>query len=123
VEFRRTYPVPIDELDDGPDRLPLLHADSAYFKRTIPSFALDAGIEAIRGNAIIALGNSGDPVAVEGLGFTLRHGIPQNRVYSAWALGRIGGRRARGVLQRALKEEDERSVIAEITRELDSASG
>ena len=122
VELRRTYPVPIDELDDGPELLPLLRADSEYFKRTIPSFALEAGIEAIRGNAIIALGNIGDPVAVEGLGFTLHHGIPQNRAYSAWALGRIGGKRARRGLERALKEENERSVIVEIERELDTAS-
>lgn len=122
VELRRSYPVPIDELDDGPELLPLLRADNEYFKRAIPSFALDAGIEAIRGNAIIALGNIGDPVAVKGLGFTLRHGIPQNRAYSAWALGRIGGKRVRHRLERALSEEGERSVLIEIKRGLDSAS-
>jgi epoxyqueuosine reductase len=36
------------------------------------------------------------------------------RGYAAWALGRIGGNKARAILESRLKREDSKSVIVEI---------
>jgi epoxyqueuosine reductase len=114
IRPRRDYPVPIDELNDSPELIPFLTADEEYFRRMIPTFALEAGIDAIRGNVIIALGNIGDPAAVDSLGQTLRHKKAQIRAYSAWALGRIGDAQAYALLGKALVEEKEPGVLDEI---------
>ena len=106
--------MPIDELNDSPELIPFLTANEEYFRRMIPTFALEAGIDAIRGNVVIALGNIGDPAAVDSLGRTLRHKNTQIRAYSAWALGRIGGAQARALLGKALTEEKEPGVLDEI---------
>lgn len=114
VPPRRDYPVPIDAFNDSPELIPLVTADEGYFRATVPAFSREAGLEAIRGNAIIALGNIGDPAAVDALGQTLRNGEAQNRAYSAWALGRIGGAKARRLLENARVLEQEAPVIGEI---------
>ncbi len=119
VRPRREYPVPIDELDDSPELIPLLIAGEDHFRDTIPMFSREAGLEAIRGNAIIALGNIGDPIAVEPLGHTLRTGKSQNRGYSAWALGRIGDASARALLDGARSAEQDPAVLSEVTSALD----
>lgn len=122
VRPRRDYPVPIDEFCDSPELIPLLTAGEDDLRRTIPTFAREAGARAMRGNAIIALGNIGDPAAVPALGRTLRHDEPQNRAYSAWALGRIGGAPARALLDGARLGEQDSAVLAEITSGLDRPS-
>ncbi len=121
ISPRRHYPVPIDELDDSPELIPLLTADEDEFRRTIPLFAQQAGADAMRGNAIIALGNIGDPAAVAPLGRTLRHPTAQLRAYSAWALGRIGGAEARSRLEDALTTEKDSSVADEIRSALEES--
>jgi epoxyqueuosine reductase len=118
VRPRIGYPVPVDEVGDSPELIPLLTADSEYFRRTLPTFPMRAGIDAIRANAVIALGNIGDPAAVDGLGQTLRHVKPQLRAYSAWALGRIGTARSRALLVAARATEHEGVVVGEIERSL-----
>ena len=85
-----------------------------------PSFPLLAGSEAIRGNAIIALGNIGDPAGVEALSVTLRSPRPRHRSYSAWSLGKIGGDRARSKLLAALAQEQDANVLSEIKAALNS---
>ena len=114
IRPRGKYPVPTDDVDDSPELIPLLDGDMAYFKRVIPSFPMRAGIDAIRGNAIIALGNIGDPAAVEGLGGTLRHSMARLRAYSAWALGRIGTAGARRMVEAALARESDPMAIGEM---------
>lgn len=66
---------------------------------------------AIRGNVIIALGNSGDPAAVNALKKTLHFPKPQTRAYSAWALGKIGGTRIVKILEKALLKERNPKVV------------
>lgn len=108
------YPVPLEEVSDSPELIPLATADREYFKKTVSSFARWAGIDAIRGNVIIALGNIADPAAVGVLEKMLQYPKPQIRAYSAWALGRIGTKRAKEVLERALSKEEKPKVIQEI---------
>jgi epoxyqueuosine reductase len=75
-------------------------------------------MEAIRGNAIIALGNIGTDKAIDPLCMTLTHPESQIRAYSAWALGKIGGAEVRKVLETALKDEENREVRKEIQHAL-----
>ncbi len=119
VPPRQAYPVPIDDVSDSPELIPLVDMDDDHFRRTIPRFAREAGTAAMRGNAIIALGNIGDPAAVAALGRALQGDNSQNRGYSAWALGRIGGAPARALLETARTRETVPAVLDEITCALD----
>jgi epoxyqueuosine reductase len=118
VRPRGEYPIPTDGVNDSPELIPLLTGDLEYFKQVIPTFPMRAGIDNIRGNAVIALGNIGDPAAAEGLGATLAHAKPQLRAYSAWALGRIATDKARGMINAARARESDPMVIAEMDNAL-----
>jgi epoxyqueuosine reductase len=96
------YPVALENTSDSPELIPLATADKEYFKKTISSFARWAGIDVIQGNAIIALGNIADPVAISALKKTIQHPKPQIRAYSAWALGKIKTDEAKDILKKAL---------------------
>jgi len=54
---REKYPVELEDVSLAPELIPLLTGDYEYYQKTIASFPLSAGIESIRGNSIIALGN------------------------------------------------------------------
>ena len=114
LEPRTSYPVPLEDVPDRPELIPLAAAGPKSFRKTFASFPLRAGIDALRGNAVIALGNTADEAGIEPLRRTIRHKKPQIRAYSAWALGRIGGEEARSVLREAKSGEPEGAVIEEI---------
>lgn len=118
VSPRVNYPVSIDDVNDSPDLIPLITGDEQSFRATVPAFTMQAGADSIRGNAIIALGNTGDPAGVEALATTLHHGKAQIRAYTAWSLGRIGGSRACGLLEEALAVESDGMVAEEIRQAL-----
>ena len=65
-------------------------------------------------NAAIALGNIGDPVFVPDLAQAMEDPEDLVRAYAAWALGRIGGSRAKQVLESSLAQETSESVVREI---------
>ena len=65
-------------------------------------------------NAAIALGNTGDPEQVPVLRKALDDPEEMVRGYAAWALGRIGGGRARGALESHLAREESGLVRSEI---------
>lgn len=65
-------------------------------------------------NAAIALGNAGDPVFVPDLAKAMEEPEELVRAYAAWALGRIGGDRAKQVLGSSLTRETSESVVKEI---------
>ena len=65
-------------------------------------------------NAAIALGNTGDPDHVPLLGQAMENPEILVRGYAAWALGRIGGRKARSILESRLQREDSEHVKTEI---------
>jgi len=75
--------------------------------------------EAIKRNAILALGNIGDPRAVVPLIKVLQEDDnPMVRGHTAWALGKIGGKKAKSALEKALNLEEEREVKEEIANAL-----
>lgn len=65
-------------------------------------------------NAAIALGNMGDPDHIPALDRAMEDPEELVRGYAAWGLGRIGGSKARAVLESRLKRGDSNFVIAEI---------
>jgi HEAT repeat protein len=70
----------------------------------------------MRDSAIVALGNVGDPAAVEALGAVLgaEDSDERLRAYSAWALGRLATERSRELLEAARASERDPAVAAEI---------
>jgi|Deesub1362B_J571_1020462.scaffolds.fasta_scaffold00001_867 epoxyqueuosine reductase len=114
VKPRENFPVVLENYSDNPQLIPLAAGNKEYYRNVVPSFPRWAGIEAIRGNAIIALGNTGDPKAISVLKETLQYPKPQIRAYSAWALGKIGGKKAKTILEKALSGEKSSKVIFEI---------
>ena len=76
--------------------------------------------EAIKRNAVLALGNIGDSRAVVPLIKVLQEDDNSTvRGHTAWALGKIGGEKAKFALEKALKSEEDREVIREITNALE----
>jgi epoxyqueuosine reductase len=75
--------------------------------------------EAIKRNAILALGNIGDPWAVVPLIKVLQEDDNSIvRGHTAWALGKIGGEKAKFALEKVLKSEEDREVREEIANAL-----
>ncbi len=75
-------------------------------------------------NVAVALGNSRNPAAIDSLALALSSDPePLVRSHSAWALGRIGGRRAGDILERAALRETAPSIGAEIRAALDAMHG
>ncbi len=70
-------------------------------------------------NVCVALGNWGAPEAVGPLTDALREPEPLIRGHAAWALGQIGGAKARGALDRSRSGEPEPWVAREIESALD----
>ena len=71
--------------------------------------------EAIKRNAALALGNIGDPRAVNPLIKVLQEDDNSMvRGHTAWALGKMGGKKAKMALEKALKIEEDREVGEEI---------
>jgi epoxyqueuosine reductase len=120
LEPRAEFPVALEIMSDAPELIPLLTCDVDYFRSSVPSFPRWAGKDVIRGNAIIALGNIADPAAVSALGETLQSPKPRIRAYSAWALGKMGNRKATRILEEALPQEKNASVLKEIKLALSS---
>jgi epoxyqueuosine reductase len=74
-------------------------------------------------NVAIALGNSGDPRALQALVEALDHVEPLVRGHAAWALGRLGERQALAPLGRRLQREETDVVREEIEWALSELGG
>ena len=79
-----------------------------------------AKLNGLKRNACIALGNIGDEQAVSHLEDVLLHSDRVIQVHAAWALGEIGGIRAKEILTKALLSNNDDEVIAEIQNALDT---
>ena len=115
---RESWPFELEDRTDRPELIPLLLGDEAYYRQALPEFPLQAGIDTLRRNVAIALGNSGDPAAVPPLVEALGLGPPKVRGAVAWALGRLGGPDARDALRRAAETEQDETVREEIREAL-----
>lgn len=79
--------------------------------------------DCIRRNAVTALGNAGDPVAVEPLTECLGDKEPMLRAHAAWALGRVGGGKAKAALEKAGRAEDNPEVRGDVDSALQQLAG
>lgn len=76
--------------------------------------------EAIKRNAVLALGNIGDPMAILPLTKVLQEDNNSIvRGHTAWALGKLGGKKSKNALEKALKIEDNKKVKEEIINALE----
>ena len=97
-------------------------SDEFYFKRVQPlmyNYIRDK--KYFQRNAAIALGNIGDPTYIPDLVQAMRDPEDLVRGYAAWALGKIGGSRARQVLEASLAHEASGTARREIEAALDVA--
>lgn len=111
--------------DYAPDLIELLRLGKRRFEETYGSKASGwRGKTVLQRNAVIALGNSGDPRAVEPVARVLA-GDPRPvlRATAAWALGRLGGETARRALEEAWLREDDEGVRREIAAALRRVAG
>ena len=65
-------------------------------------------------NAAIALGNLADPAFIPDLGHAMQDREELVREYAAWALGKIGGKKAKDILETSLARETSDAVGIEI---------
>ena len=70
-------------------------------------------------NAAVALGNQGDPDRVPLLIIAFQDSEPIVRGHVAWALGRLGGSKARAALEKGRISEEDMNVREEIERALE----
>jgi epoxyqueuosine reductase len=110
AEFR-----PRPGIGSSPELIPLLSLTEEEFRiRFRRSPIKRAKRRGLLRNVCVALGNSGDPQAIPALIGALHDYEPLVRGHAAWALGRLGGSRAREVLQEALQTEEDSEVRKEI---------
>ena len=70
-------------------------------------------------NAAVALGNQGDPRMVPVLISAFQDSEPIVRGHVAWALGKLGGKKARAALEKGRNSEEDINVREEIVRALE----
>lgn len=100
--------------------LPLLEITEEEFRQRFQGTPLmRAKRLGLRRNAIVALGNAGDPAAIPALRRLLLNSSedPMLREHAAWALGRFGDLAATEALQRALEHE----IPPQVRREIEDA--
>ncbi len=116
VEFR-----PSPNLTARPELIPLLTMSNSQFKKAFGPTAMGwRGKKIIQRNACICLGNIGDPAAIPALADRLLNDArPVIRGSAAWALGQIGGEKARSNLKRALDTENDPDALREIREALE----
>lgn len=104
----------------APALLPLLTLSANQFLARFAGRAvMRAKRDGLLRNACVALGNSGDAAAVQGLVAALADGSALVRGHAAWALGRIGGAVARAALDAARGGEPDGWARDELVLALD----
>jgi len=102
--------------------LPLLGLSNREFRAAFGRTAIAwRGRETVQRNALVVLGNAGDPIALPALSAALTDSRPVIRGHAAWALGQVGGRGSRTALAAALAWETDERVGGEIRAALDGA--
>jgi len=107
-----------------PMLIPLLTITRKEFDQTIGLTSAGwRGKTTLQRNAVIALGNSHDQVAVRPLSRLLENDSrPLIRLHAAWALGRISGSKARFALDKARQNDPDTDVKEEAMFALESGN-
>jgi epoxyqueuosine reductase len=108
----------------APELMPLLRLSEGEFRvRFRGSPVTRAKRRGLLRNVAVALGNLRDLRALPALEAALHDAEPLIRGHAAWALGRIGGNRARHMLRDALGTECDPDVREEMTAALSEVAG
>lgn len=89
------------------DLTKVLNMTDEYYRTTIQPLTYNYITEKkyLQRNAAIALGNTRDPIYIPDLAQAMQDPEPLVRGYAAWALGRIGGAKAKQILETSLTKE------------------
>ena len=105
----------VREALDAPNLVDLLQMDQATFSKKFKGSPIKrAKRRGLLRNVAVALGNTGNVSDVPALVDALHDSEVLIRQHAAWALGEIGGTRARQALERALCDEEDAEVDNEI---------
>jgi epoxyqueuosine reductase len=123
---RKAAPVGADEFaaraieDVWPRLVPLLQQNEGGFRNRFRGRSLlRAKKRGLQRNALVVLGNSGSEAAIEPLGACARDEDPLVREHAVWALGQLGGARARSILEQTRLGETDPAVRTEIESALE----
>jgi epoxyqueuosine reductase len=105
------------------DLVRLLKLSDEFFAKTVHPLMYNYIGEKryFRRNAAIAMGNTGDSGFVTALGEAMQEADGMVRSHVAWALGKIGGTRAKRALETSLARETNESAKKEIQAALGAA--
>ncbi len=101
----------------NPSLLNILAMDETGWEKTFGNTLMGFSLgdkKYLKRNACIALGNFKDERALEVLVHVLENGADEVKGYAAWALGRIGTRKAQEALEKLLSKDLPSSVRSEI---------
>ena len=107
-----------------PELVPILEMDQVTFSDRYKNSPIKrTKLVGLQRNACVALGNNGDEKAILPLSKALCSSEESIvRLHAAWAIGRIGGREAATVLERARDSESDAEVLEEIILSLEEIS-
>ena len=107
-----------------PELVPILEMDQVTFSDRYKNSPIKrTKLVGLQRNACVALGNNGDKKAILPLSKALCFSEESVvRLHAAWAIGRIGGRAAATVLERAGDSESDAAVLEEIILSLEEIS-
>ena len=107
-----------------PELVPILEMDQVTFSDRYKNSPIKrTKLVGLQRNACVALGNNGDEKAILPLSKALCSSEESVvRLHAAWAIGRIGGREAATVLERAGDSESDAAVLEEIILSLEEIS-
>lgn len=113
----------LETLAGGFSLAELLHLSDAFYRSRVEPIMYNYIREPwlFQRNATVAMGNSGDDGHVPDLIQEFNHPEPGMRSHVAWALGKLGGKKAKEALARRDAEETDPTVRQEIARALERA--
>lgn len=115
---KKKFPNPRIKWGTSPPLIPLLDISEEEFKKTFADLDwYKPELKFMQRNIIVALGNVGDPVSLPILNGMLKNPHIMIRTHAAWALGRIGGSKAKRLLLDAFQKEKN----VEVKKEIDNA--
>jgi len=113
--IRKRFPNPRKKWGISPALIPLLDISIEEFEQSFSDFEFyKKEPKFLQRNAIVSLGNTGDPVSLPVLSKMLKNQESMIRAHAAWAIGRIGGSKAKRLLRDAFRKEKDVDVRKEI---------
>ncbi len=98
----------------------VLELDEEQLEMRVPHWYVPSRrMRFVRRNALVALGNTGDESSLDLLSTYLEHDDDLLAEHAAWAVGRIGGRRAMELCRDALVATSSATVRSELLEAID----